>query len=203
MRGWQMGERRPLGEKEYSPLEDSLDLINKVLANSGSEAEPRAGVRLVEARDSGLVKDKDRGDEHGIKREASKPKNRLRQGQQEELMTFKFRISRSDYKQAKNIVAAGIAKKCEVQLSYAIGVAEPVSIKVDTYGTSNVSEEKIAEAVKKIFDLTPKGIEKALELRERKFKYQDLAAFGHIGRTDIDLPWERLNKTEELKKVLL
>lgn len=101
-----MGERRPLGEKEYSPLEDSLDLINKVLTNSVSEAESRAGVRLVEARDSGLAKDKDRSDEHGIKREASKPKNRPRQGQQEELMTFKFRISRSDYKQAKNIVAA-------------------------------------------------------------------------------------------------
>ena len=104
---------------------------------------------------------------------------------------------------AKNIVAAGIADKCEVQLSYAIGVAEPTSIKVDTFGKSKVSEEKIAEAVAEIFDLTPRGIEKSLELREGKFRYQDLAAFGHIGRTDIDLPWERVNKAEELKNILL
>lgn len=104
---------------------------------------------------------------------------------------------------AKNIVSAGIADKCEVQLSYAIGVAEPTSIKVDTFGKSKVSEEKIAEAVAEIFDLTPRGIEKSLELREGKFRYQDLATFGHIGRTDIDLPWERVNKAEELKKILL
>ena len=104
---------------------------------------------------------------------------------------------------AKNIVSAGIADKCEVQLSYAIGVAEPTSIKVDTFGKSKVSEEKIAEAVAEIFDLTPRGIEKSLELREGKFRYQDLAAFGHIGRTDIDLPWERVNKAEELKNILL
>ena len=104
---------------------------------------------------------------------------------------------------AKNIVAAGIATKCEVQLSYAIGVVHPTSIKVDTFGTGIVDEGKIAEAVAKLFDLTPRGIEKALELRTPSFKYQDLAAFGHIGRTDIDLPWERLNKVEELKKELL
>lgn len=104
---------------------------------------------------------------------------------------------------AKNIVAAGITEKCEVQLSYAIGVAEPTSIKIDTFGKSKVSEEKIAEAVAEIFDLTPRGIEKTLELREKKFRYQDLAAFGHIGRTDIDLPWERTDKAEELKKILL
>lgn len=103
---------------------------------------------------------------------------------------------------AKNIVAAGIADKCEVQLSYAIGVVEPTSIKVDTFGTSNVSEEKISEIVSKVFDLTPRGIEKELELRSGKFKYQDLAAFGHIGRTDIDLPWEKTNKVEEIKKYL-
>ena len=101
---------------------------------------------------------------------------------------------------AKNIVAAGLADKCEIQLSYAIGVPKPVSIKVDTFGTSKVDEDKISEAVSKVFDLSPRGIEKALELRERKFKYQDLAAFGHIGRTDIDTPWERLNKVDELKK---
>ena len=103
---------------------------------------------------------------------------------------------------AKNIVAAGLADKCEIQLSYAIGVSHPVSIKVDTFGTSKVDENKISEAILKIFDLSPKGIEKALELREGKFKYQDLAAFGHIGRTDIDTPWERLNKVKELKKAI-
>ena len=103
---------------------------------------------------------------------------------------------------AKNIVAAGLADKCEIQLSYAIGVPKPVSIKVDTFGTSKVDEDKISEAVSKVFDLSPRGIEKALELREGKFKYQDLAAFGHIGRTDIDTPWERLNKVEELKKAV-
>ena len=91
---------------------------------------------------------------------------------------------------AKNIVAAELADKCEIQLSYAIGVPKPVSIKVDTFGTSKVDEDKISEAVSKVFDLSPRGIEKALELREGKFKYQDLAAFGHIGRTDIDTPWE-------------
>ena len=103
---------------------------------------------------------------------------------------------------AKNVVAAGLADKCEIQLSYAIGVSHPVSIKVDTFGTSKVDENKISEAILKIFDLSPKGIEKALELREGKFQYQDLAAFGHIGRTDIDIPWERLNKVEELKKAI-
>lgn len=104
---------------------------------------------------------------------------------------------------AKNVVAADFADKCEIQLSYAIGVAKPVSIKVDTFGTAKVDEEKISEAIAKVFDLSPRGIEKALELREGKFKYQDLAAFGHIGRTDIDTPWERLNKIEELKKLLI
>ena len=101
---------------------------------------------------------------------------------------------------AKNVVAADFADKCEIQLSYAIGVAKPVSIKVDTFGTAKVDEDKISKAIAKVFDLSPRGIEKALELREGKFKYQDLAAFGHIGRTDIDNPWERLNKIEELKK---
>ena len=103
---------------------------------------------------------------------------------------------------AKNVVAADFADKCEIQLSYAIGVDKPVSIKVDTFGTSKVDEDKISEAISKVFDLSPRGIEKALELREGKFKYQDLAAFGHIGRTDIDTPWERLNKIEELKKAI-
>ncbi len=103
---------------------------------------------------------------------------------------------------AKNIVAAELADKCEIQLSYAIGIPKPVSIKVDTFGTSKVDEDKISEVVSKVFDLSPRGIEKALELREGNFKYQDLAAFGHIGRTDIDTPWERLNRVEELKKAI-
>ena len=103
---------------------------------------------------------------------------------------------------AKNVVAADFANKCEIQLSYAIGVDKPVSIKVDTFGTAKVDEDKISEAISKVFDLSPRGIEKALELRECKFKYQDLAAFGHMGRTDIDTPWERLNKIEELKKAI-
>lgn len=101
---------------------------------------------------------------------------------------------------AKNVVAANLADKCEIQLSYAIGVPHPVSIKVETFGTSKVDEYKISEAISKIFDLSPRGIEKALELREGKFKYQNLAAYGHIGRTDIDTPWKRLNKVEELIK---
>lgn len=104
---------------------------------------------------------------------------------------------------AKNIVAAGIATKCEVQLSYAIGVIEPTSVKVDTFGTSEIPEYEIEAIVNKIFDLTPRGIERDLELRQPKFRYQDLAAFGHIGRTDIDLPWERLNKVEDIKKYIL
>ena len=103
---------------------------------------------------------------------------------------------------AKNIVAADLANKCEVQLSYAIGVVEPTSVKVDTFGTGKVSEIELAEAVKKVFDLTPRGIEKSLELRSGKFKYQDLAAFGHIGRTDLDIPWEKTNKVEALKAEL-
>ena len=104
---------------------------------------------------------------------------------------------------AKNIVAAGFATKCEVQLSYAIGVVEPVSIRVETFGTGAVEETRIEEAVAKLFDLTPNGIQKSLNLRKPSFRYQDLAAFGHIGRTDIDLPWEKLDKVEELKKELL
>ena len=103
---------------------------------------------------------------------------------------------------AKNIVAAGFATKCEVQLSYAIGVVEPVSIRVETFGTGTVEETRIEEAVEKLFDLTPNGIQKSLNLRKPSFRYQDLAAFGHIGRTDIELPWEKLDKVEGLKKEL-
>ena len=103
---------------------------------------------------------------------------------------------------AKNVVAAKLADKCEIQLSYAIGISHPVYIKVETFGTAKVDEDKISEVILKVFDLSPRGIEKALELREGKFKYQDLAAYGHIGRTDIDTPWERLNKVEELIKYI-
>ncbi|SMB93375.1 methionine adenosyltransferase [Desulfonispora thiosulfatigenes DSM 11270] len=99
---------------------------------------------------------------------------------------------------AKNIVAAGLAKRCEIQLAYAIGVAEPVSILVDTFGTSSVSEEKIVSAVKNIFDLRPTGIIKELDLR--KPIYKQTAAYGHFGRTDVELPWEKLDKVELLKK---
>lgn len=101
---------------------------------------------------------------------------------------------------AKNIVAAGLATKCEVQLSYAIGVSHPTSVKVDTFGTGAVCELELADGVNRYFDLSPRGIEKVLELRECKFKYQDLAAFGHIGRTDLDLPWERTNMVTVLKE---
>ncbi|MGL5051411.1 MAG: methionine adenosyltransferase [Fusobacteriaceae bacterium] len=100
---------------------------------------------------------------------------------------------------AKNIVAANFATKCEVQLSYAIGVAHPTSVKVDTFGTGSIDEIHLAEAVQKYFDLSPRGIERDLELRSGNFKYQDLAAYGHIGRTDLDLPWERLNRVNALK----
>ncbi|MEI7025677.1 methionine adenosyltransferase [Paenibacillus sp. y28] len=98
---------------------------------------------------------------------------------------------------AKNIIAAGLADKCEIQLAYAIGVARPVSISVDTYGTGKVSEEKLVEVIKNNFDLRPAGIIKELDLR--KPIYRQTAAYGHFGRTDIDLPWERTDKAEKLK----
>ena len=101
---------------------------------------------------------------------------------------------------AKNIVGARLATKCEVQLSYAIGIDHPTSVKVDTFGTGVICEIELADAVKKYFDLSPRGIERDLELRECKFKYQDLAAYGHIGRTDLDLPWERLDKVTILEE---
>ncbi len=102
---------------------------------------------------------------------------------------------------AKNIVAAGLAKKCEVQLAYAIGVAEPVSVRVDTFGTGVVSEDKLEEAVSKIFDLTPAAIIRTLDLR--KPIYKQVAAYGHVGRTDISLPWEKTDKVDELKDLVL
>ncbi|MFC3928966.1 methionine adenosyltransferase [Streptococcus caprae] len=102
---------------------------------------------------------------------------------------------------AKNIVAAGLAKKAEVQLAYAIGVATPVSVRIDTFGTSTVSESKLEAAVRQIFDLRPAGIIQMLDLKRPI--YRQTAAYGHMGRTDIDLPWERLDKVEELKKSIL
>ncbi|MDU5141520.1 MAG: methionine adenosyltransferase [Paenibacillus dendritiformis] len=99
---------------------------------------------------------------------------------------------------AKNIVAAGLADKCEIQLAYAIGVANPVSISVDTYGTGKVSEEKLVELIKNNFDLRPAGIINMLDLRRPIYK--QTAAYGHFGRTDVDLPWERTDKADALRE---
>ena len=101
---------------------------------------------------------------------------------------------------AKNIVAAGLADKCEIQLSYAIGVAHPTSIMVDTFGTGKVSEEKLVEMIRENFDLRPAGIIKMLDLRRPIYK--QTAAYGHFGRTDLDLPWEKTDKAEILKSYL-
>ncbi|WP_177503999.1 methionine adenosyltransferase [Anaerosinus sp.] len=101
---------------------------------------------------------------------------------------------------AKNIVAAGLADKCEIQIAYAIGVAKPVSIMVETFGTAKIEETKIVQLVKDNFDLRPAGIIKTLDLRRPI--YAKTAAYGHFGRTDVDLPWERLDKVEILKKAL-
>ena len=101
---------------------------------------------------------------------------------------------------AKNIVAAGLAKKCEIQLSYAIGVAHPTSIMVDTFGTGKISDESLVEMIRREFDLRPAGIIQMLDLRRPIYK--QTAAYGHFGRDDINLPWERLDRVEELKKYL-
>ncbi|MBD5138411.1 MAG: methionine adenosyltransferase [Ruminococcus sp.] len=101
---------------------------------------------------------------------------------------------------AKNIVAAELADKCEVQLAYAIGVAKPVSIMVDTFGTGKVSDDKLAEAVDKVFDLRPAAIIEALELR--KPQYRKLAAYGHMGREELGVAWERTDRADELKKAV-
>lgn len=101
---------------------------------------------------------------------------------------------------AKNVVASGIASKCEVQLAYAIGVAKPVSIRIDTFGTAKVADEKITEVIRKHFDVTPKGIIKTLDLKRPI--YQKTANYGHMGRSDIELPWERLDKVDFFKQLL-
>ena len=101
---------------------------------------------------------------------------------------------------AKNIVGAGLADKCEIQLSYAIGVAQPTSVMVDTFGTGKLSDEKLVKIIRENFDLRPAGIIKMLDLRRPIYK--QTAAYGHFGRNDLDLPWEKLDKAEDLKKYL-
>ena len=101
---------------------------------------------------------------------------------------------------AKNIVAAGLADKCEIQLSYAIGVAQPTSVRVDTFGTGRLPETKILEIIRENFDLRPAGIIKMLDLRRPIYK--PTAAYGHFGRDDVSLPWEATDKAEALKKYL-
>ncbi|MCS4515917.1 methionine adenosyltransferase domain-containing protein [Clostridium botulinum] len=100
---------------------------------------------------------------------------------------------------AKNLVAAGVADKLEIQLAYAIGVAKPVSISVDTFGTGKMTDEEIVSIVNKVFDLRPGAIIRDLDLRRPIYK--QVAAYGHFGRTDIDVPWERLDKVEEIKSI--
>ena len=101
---------------------------------------------------------------------------------------------------AKNIVAAGLAHKCEIQLSYAIGVSEPISIAVETFGTERVATTDIIRAIRENFDLTPNGIIEMLDLRQPQYK--QVAAYGHFGRAELDVPWERLNKVTELQQLL-
>ena len=103
------------------------------------------------------------------------------------------------FKKSSN-VAAGLADKCEIQLSYAIGVAQPTSIMVDTFGTGKVADDKLVEIVRENFDLRPAGIIKMLDLRRPIYK--QTAAYGHFGRNDLDLPWEKLDKVDALKKYL-
>src|SRR5690606_22761640 len=100
---------------------------------------------------------------------------------------------------AKNIVAAGLADKCEIQLAYAIGVAQPVSISVDTYGTGKISEEKLSQLIRENFDLRPAGIIRMLDLRRPI--YRPTAAYGHFGRDDLNVPWERTDKADLLRKL--
>ena len=103
---------------------------------------------------------------------------------------------------AKNLVASGVADRLEVQLSYAIGVAKPLSINVEGFGTLKVDVNKVLKIIEKVFDLTPAGIIKAFSLNKPTFKYQDLASYGHFGRPDLDLPWEKLDKVDVIKKLI-
>ena len=101
---------------------------------------------------------------------------------------------------AKNIVAAGLADRCEIQLSYAIGVAQPTSVMVDTFGTGKITDEKLVGIIRENFDLKPAGIIKMLDLRRPIYK--QTSAYGHFGRNDLDLPWEKLDKVDALKKYI-
>ena len=101
---------------------------------------------------------------------------------------------------AKHLVAAGLAERCQIELAYAIGVARPVSVLVESYGTGVCPDERLAEIVRKTFDLRPAAIIRALDLRRPI--YRQTAAYGHFGRPDLDLPWERLDRVEELKQYL-
>ena len=101
---------------------------------------------------------------------------------------------------AKNLVAAGAADRLEIELAYAIGVAHPVSVSVNTFGTGKVSDERIIEIIRQVFDLRPAGIIQMLDLRRPIYK--QTAAYGHFGRTDLDLPWERLDKADQIRELL-
>tara|TARA_B100000953_G_scaffold63742_1_gene50958 strand:- start:568 stop:1209 length:642 start_codon:yes stop_codon:yes gene_type:complete len=101
---------------------------------------------------------------------------------------------------AKNIVGSGLAKKCEIQLSYAIGIAEPTSISIDTFNTGTIDDKRISKIIKEVFDLTPFGITNTLDLLNRK--YQPTAVFGHFGRSDPNFTWEQLNKVDILKNII-
>ena len=101
---------------------------------------------------------------------------------------------------AKKIVAAGLADRCEIQLSYAIGVAQPTSVMVDTFGTGKITDEKLVGIIRENFDLRPAGIIKMLDLRRPIYK--QTSAYGHFGRNDLDLPWEKLDKVDALKKYI-
>jgi len=100
---------------------------------------------------------------------------------------------------AKNIVAAGLAARCEVALSYAIGVARPLSLRVDTFGTDVITEEKLARIVSELFDLSPSAIIRDMNLRRPI--YRQIACYGHFGRDDLDLPWEKLNRVDDLRRL--
>ena len=103
---------------------------------------------------------------------------------------------------AKNLVAAGVAKRLRVQLSYAIGVAEPLSISIKTFKTAKYSDEKILEIIDKVFDARPGMIINQFKMRKPTFKYHKLTNYGHFGRPDLDLPWEKLDKVEQIKELL-
>ena len=103
---------------------------------------------------------------------------------------------------AKNLVAAGVSDKLEVQLSYAIGVPTPLSVAVETFGCNKYPKEKILEVIEKVFDCRPGMIIKSFSLKKPTFKYQDISNYGHFGRPDVNLPWEKLDKVSEIKKLL-